>query len=466
MVRVAHASGGLVKNPYSNCSLYPSNNKQGTTKAVQSGTKLIEDLDSKIDQLVGDALTELHPSKPFVAGETSIPVTGKVFGCEELRAATKASLDFWLTSGPYTEKFESRFAKTVGMRHAFMVNSGSSANLLALSSLTSHVHGERALKPGDEVITVAAGFPTTVTPILQNGLVPVYVDVHPETYVAIDEQLEAAIGPKTKAIMMAHTLGNPFNLDHVQALVKKYNLWLIEDSCDGLGGTYRGQQLGSFGDLSTFSFYPAHHITTGEGGAVLIKKVSHKRVVESFRDWGRDCWCPPGCDNTCLKRYEWILGELPEGYDHKYTYSHLGYNLKSGDIQAAIGLAQLERLDTFVELRRRNWAYLSTGLKCLEEFFLLPKVTENSDPSWFGFALTVKPNSPKSRNEIVQALNEKNIGTRLLFGGNLLRQPAFIGTSRRVIGDLANTDRIMNDAFWIGVWPGLSIEMLDYMINS
>jgi len=428
--------------------------------------KLSERLDSSIDRLVADAFSELHPSKRFVAGETIIPVTGKVFGPEELRAAAKASLDFWLTSGPYTEEFESRFAKTVGMRHSFMVNSGSSANLLALTSLTSSAHGDRALKPGDEVITVAAGFPTTVTPILQNGLVPVYVDVDPETYVAIDEQLEAAIGPKTKAIMMAHTLGNPFNLDFVQSLAKKHNLWLIEDSCDALGGTYHGKNLGTFGDFSTFSFYPAHHITTGEGGAVLIKKVAHKRIVESFRDWGRDCWCAPGCDNTCLKRYEWTLGELPKGYDHKYTYSHLGYNLKSGDIQAAIGLAQLDRLDSFVELRRRNWAYLLNALKDLEEFLVLPKVTENSNPSWFGFALTVKPNSPKTRNQIVQELNAKKIGTRLLFGGNLLRQPAFIGTPRRVIGALENTDRIMNDTFWIGVWPGLDLKMLDYVIQS
>ena len=406
-----------------------------------------------------------HVKVSFIPGETTIPVTGKVFGTQELSAAVEASLDFWLTSGPYTEQFEARFAKTVGMRHAFMVNSGSSANLLALSSLTSSAHGERALKPGDEVVTVAAGFPTTVTPILQNALVPVYVDIDPQTYVAIEEQLDAAIGPKTKAIMMAHTLGNPFNLDHVQTLVKKHNLWLIEDSCDGLGGTYRDQQLGTFGDLSTFSFYPAHHITTGEGGAVLIKKIVHKRIVESFRDWGRDCWCPPGCDNTCLKRYEWTLGQLPEGYDHKYTYSHLGYNLKSGDIQAAIGLAQLDRLNAFVELRRRNWEYLLNGLKDLEEFFVFPIATENSKPSWFGFALTVKPESPKTRNQIVQELNEKKIGTRLLFGGNLLRQPAFIDTPRRVISELVNTDRVMNDTFWIGVWPGLSIEMLDYVIE-
>jgi CDP-6-deoxy-D-xylo-4-hexulose-3-dehydrase len=295
---------------------------------------------------------------------------------------------------------------------------------------------------------------------------PVYVDVDPETYVAIDEQLEAAISPKSRAIMMAHTLGNPFNLDLVARLAEKHNLWVIEDSCDALGGTYKGQNLGTFGDLATFSFYPAHHITTGEGGAVVVKKVIHKRIVESFRDWGRDCWCAPGCDNTCLKRYEWTLGTLPEGYDHKYTYSHLGYNLKSGDIQAAIGLAQLDRLDSFIELRRRNWQYLSNGFKGLEEFLLLPKASENSEPSWFGFALTVKPASPKSRNQIVQELNDKKIGTRLLFGGNLLRQPAFINTPRRVVGDLVNTDRIMNDSFWVGVWPGLSTQMLDYIIET
>jgi len=424
------------------------------------------DTNRQISQIVESALRDRHSKPSFIPGETHIPVTGKVFGEPELTAAVEASLDFWLTSGPYTEKFESRFAKTVGMRHAFMVNSGSSANLLALSSLTSPKHGDRALKPGDEVLTVAAGFPTTVTPILQNGLIPVYVDIDLETYVANEAALEAAISPKTKAIMMAHTLGNPFNLELVESLAKKHNLWVIEDSCDGLGGTYKGQTLGSFGDLSTFSFYPAHHITTGEGGAVLVKKVAHKTIVESFRDWGRDCWCAPGCDNTCLKRYEWQLGELPEGYDHKYTYSHLGYNLKSGDIQAAIGLAQLDRLENFVELRRNNWKYLYNGLQDLEEFFILPRPTEHSNPSWFGFALTVRPGAPKTRNAIVQELNERQIGTRLLFGGNLLRQPAFAGTPRRVYGDLVNTDIVMNDTFWVGVWPGLTTEMLDYVINS
>lgn len=415
-------------------------------------------------QLAKRAFDEIHSPRDFIAGETNIPVTGKVFGPEEITAAINASLDFWLTSGPYTEEFESRFAKLVGMRHAFMVNSGSSANLIALTSLTSPRIGERALKPGDEVITVAAGFPTTVTPILQNGLMPVYVDVDLGTYVVNEDALVAAIGPKTKAIMMAHTLGNPSNLKLVAELAKKHGLWFVEDSCDALGGTYHGQNLGTFGDFSTFSFYPAHHITTGEGGAVLAKRAAHKPIVESFRDWGRDCWCPPGCDNTCLKRYEWQLGELPKGYDHKYTYSHLGYNLKSGDIQAAIGLAQLDRIESFVELRRRNFQYLLAGLSDLQEFALLPSATLGSNPSWFGFPITVKHPQRKTRNEIVQMLNLKKIGTRLLFAGNLLRQPAFAGTPRRVVGELTNTDIIMNDTFWIGVWPGLTIPMLDYMI--
>lgn len=419
-----------------------------------------------LEELVATAMAERHSPQAFIPGESVIPVTGKVFGIEELSAAVEASLDFWLTAGPYTEKFESRLAETVGMRHAFMVNSGSSANLLALTSLTSPKHGDRTLRAGDEVLTVAAGFPTTVTPILQNNLLPVYVDIDLETYVANDSALENAIGPKTKAIMMAHTLGNPFNLDLVQKLAKKHNLWLIEDSCDALGGTYRGQTLGSFGDLSTLSFYPAHHITTGEGGAVLTKKALLKPIIESFRDWGRDCWCAPGCDNTCLKRYEWQLGELPEGYDHKYTYSHLGYNLKSGDIQAAIGLAQLDRLDKFVELRKRNWQYLSNNLAHLENEFILPKATENSDPSWFGFALTVRSDARKSRNQIVKELNDTKIATRLLFGGNLLRQPAFAGTPRRVIRELPNSDIVMNQTFWIGVWPGLTTPMLDYVVET
>ena len=421
--------------------------------------------DHSISEFVAGEYSKRHPKQKFIPGETSIPVTGKVFGVEEVEFAIQASLDFWLTSGPYSEEFESRFAKLVGMRHALMVNSGSSANLVALSALTSPKMGDRRLFPGDEVLTVAAGFPTTVTPILQNNLVPVYVDIDLQTYVANEQLLEAAISSKTKAIMMAHTLGNPFNLDLVERLAKKHNLWVIEDSCDGLGGTYKGKNLGSFGDFSTFSFYPAHHITTGEGGAVLVKKAAHKVIVESIRDLGRDCWCAPGCDNTCLKRYEWKLGELPEGYDHKYTYSHLGYNLKSGDIQAAIGLAQLDRLTSFVEKRKHNWNYLYRNLKSLEEFLLLPKSTEHSDPSWFGFAITVNKNSPISRNDLVKFLNDKKIGTRLLFGGNLLRQPAFIGTPRRIIGELNNSDIVMNDSFWIGVWPGLTEQMLDYVVE-
>jgi len=419
-----------------------------------------------VADLVAQALEERHATQEFVPGESNIPVTGKVFGEAEITAAVQASLDFWLTSGPYTEKFESRFAKTVGMRHASMVNSGSSANLLALTALTSPLLGDRALKPGDEVLTVAAGFPTTVTPIIQNGLTPVYVDVDLETYVANSDALEAAITPKTKAIMMAHTLGNPFDLDLVERLAKENNLWVVEDSCDALGGTYRGKNLGTFGDLSTYSFYPAHHITTGEGGAVLAKKISMKPILESFRDWGRDCWCAPGCDNTCLKRYQWQLGGLPEGFDHKYIYSHIGYNLKSGDIQAAIGLAQLDRLDSFIELRRRNWNYLQNGLSDLAEYLILPKAAEHSDPSWFGYALTVRPEAPIKRNQLVQDLNENKVATRLLFAGNLLRQPGFADSPRRVSGELKNTDIVMNDTFWIGVWPGLTIPMLDYMIET
>ena len=424
------------------------------------------ELEKQFRDLANSAFSALHPNIKFVAGESSIAVTGKVFGVPEILAAMQSSAEFWLTSGPHTLNFEKKLASIIGARHAFMVNSGSSANLLALSSLTSPGLGERKLNPGDEVITVAAGFPTTVTPILQNGLVPVYIDVDLGTYVANENAIEAAIGPKTKAIMMAHTLGNPFNLNLVMKLADKHGLWIIEDSCDALGGTYSDQLLGSFGDLATFSFYPAHHITTGEGGAVLVKKAAHKTIVESFRDWGRDCWCAPGCDNTCLKRYSWTLGDLPEGYDHKYTYSHLGYNLKSGDIQAAIGLAQLDRLDSFVELRRRNWDYLKSGLRDLEEFLILPEPTLHSNPSWFGFALTVKNEGPKTRNQIVQELNEAKIATRLLFGGNLLRQPAFIGTPRRVIGELKNTDIVMNDTFWVGVWPGLTLPMLDYVIEQ
>jgi CDP-4-dehydro-6-deoxyglucose reductase, E1 len=419
-----------------------------------------------VDQLVEHAINLRHPNKVFEPGVSHVPVSGKFFGAPEIKAAVEASLDFWLTSGPYTEDFEKKLAKYLGVRSAAMVNSGSSANLIAISSLTSPKLGERQLVSGDEVVTVAAGFPTTVAPILQNGLVPVYVDIDLGTYVAQESLIEESISKKTKAIMMAHTLGNPFNLDLVMKLARKYNLWVIEDNCDALGGTYNNQLLGSFGDLSTLSFYPAHHITTGEGGAVLAKSIALKPIVESFRDWGRDCWCKSGCDNTCAKRFGWKLGELPEGYDHKYIYSHLGYNLKSGDIQAAIGLAQLERLPHFIQKRKANWQFLLDGLTDLKDFLILPEKTKNSDPSWFGFAITVRPNSPKSRSEIVRFLDSQNIGTRQLFGGNLLKQPGFHGTPRRVVGDLRNTDVVMNDSFWIGVWPGLNEEMLTFVIDS
>ncbi len=419
-----------------------------------------------ITQLVDRALHMRHEPKPFEPGITHIPVSGKVFGAAELRAAVEASLDFWLTSGPYAEEFEKKLARYLGLRTALMVNSGSSANLLAISALTSPRLRERQLVKGDEIITVAAGFPTTVAPIIQNGLIPVYVDIELGTYVAQDSLIEEAITDKTKAIMMAHTLGNPFNLDLVMNLAKRYNLWVIEDNCDALGGTLNNQLLGSFGDLSTLSFYPAHHITTGEGGAVLAKSPVLKPILESFRDWGRDCWCKSGCDNTCAKRFGWKLGELPEGYDHKYIYSHLGYNLKSGDIQAAIGLSQLERLPYFVKKRKENWQFLYNELKSLEDYIILPEKTNNSDPSWFGFAITVRHNSPHNRKDIVKFLDSQNIGTRQLFGGNLLRQPGFIGTPHRVVGNLHNTDVVMNDTFWIGVWPGLDEKALSFMAES
>jgi CDP-6-deoxy-D-xylo-4-hexulose-3-dehydrase len=424
------------------------------------------ELSQEIDKLVGNALEVLHAQRPFIPGETSVPVTGKVFGAPEISAAVQASLEFWLTAGHFTEEFERKLARTTGTRHAFMVNSGSSANLIALSALTSPSLGDDQLKPGDEVITVAAGFPTTVTPIIQNNLIPVFVDVDIPTYVAPTSLIKDALSDKTRAIMMAHTLGNPFELEAVKTFAKENNLWLIEDACDALGGEYNGQKIGTFGDLATLSFYPAHHMTTGEGGAVLSNRVKLKPLIESFRDWGRDCWCAPGCDNTCLKRYEWKLGDLPEGYDHKYTYSHIGYNLKSGEVAAAIGLAQLDRLPEFIRLRRENFNYLKDSLRDYQDSIILPEATEGSNPSWFGFPITVRGNTPFSRNQIVAHLNERKIGTRLLFAGNLLKQPAFQKIAHRVVGGLKNTDTIMNDTFWIGVWPGLSQNMLDYMIQE
>jgi CDP-6-deoxy-D-xylo-4-hexulose-3-dehydrase len=423
-------------------------------------------LRNSLDTLIKEIYLQENQLHKFQPGQTEVPVTGKVYDLDELTAATNSALDFWLTSGPRTKEFESALARVTGVRYSLMVNSGSSANLLAVSALKSPLLGSRKLVDGDEVLTVAAGFPTTVSPIIQNGLIPVFVDVDPSTYVALDSEIEAAIGPRTKAIMMAHTLGNPFNLDLVLEIAKKYNLWLIEDNCDSLGGTFRGLPLGSFGDMATQSFYPAHHITTGEGGAVLLKKPLLKKILESIRDWGRDCWCDTGCDNTCKKRFEWKVGDLPFGYDHKYIYSHLGYNLKSGDIQAAIGFQQLKKLNSFVNTRRENWRILREGLSDLEDYLQLPVASANSDPSWFGFALTVKENSPVKRNEIVKLLNQKRIATRLIFGGNLIKQPAFKEVAHRKVSNLANTDRIMNCSFWVGVWPGLSREMLDFVVET
>jgi CDP-6-deoxy-D-xylo-4-hexulose-3-dehydrase len=371
-----------------------------------------------------------------------------------------------LTTGRYAEVFEKRFAKVMGMRHALLCNSGSSANLLAVTALTSPRLGKRALKEGDEVITVAAGFPTTVNPIVQNRLTPVFVDAELGTYDATAEKVAEAVGPRTRAIVMAHTLGNPFDVAGIMRIAEQHNLFVVEDTCDAVGARFNGQPVGSFGDLSTTSFYPAHHITMGEGGCVLVKKGSMKKIVESLRDWGRDCWCPPGQDNTCNRRFDWQLGELPYGYDHKYVYSHIGYNLKMTDMQAAVGVAQLDKLDDFVSRRNTNFKRLYKGLKPLEEFLLLPKATKGSEPSWFGFPLTVKEGAPFSRFDLVQHIESRRIGTRQLFGGNLLRQPAYKGIPMRVVGNLKNADIITEQTFWVGVYPGLSNEMIDYIIDT
>jgi CDP-4-dehydro-6-deoxyglucose reductase, E1 len=394
-----------------------------------------------------------------------VPVSGKVLDPDDLAALVDASLDGWLTAGRFHPLFENALAEYVGAKSALFVNSGSSANLVALSGLTSFKLGRRALKPGDEVLTVAAGFPTTVNPIIQNNLRPVVVDIELGTYDAISDRLREAVGPKTKAIMMAHTLGNPFDLDTVRELCNEHKLWLIEDSCDALGSTYNGQRTGSFGDTATVSFYPAHHITTGEGGAVFVKSPLVRKQVESFRDWGRDCYCETGHDNTCEKRFEWQLGELPYGYDHKYIYSHIGYNLKATDMQAAIGLSQLGKIDRFVDARKKNFEYLSKQLAGVEGL-ILPRATEKSDPSWFGFPITLDPAHPVDRNGLMRFLDERKIGTRLIFAGNLLKQPAYRDVDFRVVGDLTNTDIIMNRAFWVGVYPGLTEPMLDYIAHS
>jgi CDP-6-deoxy-D-xylo-4-hexulose-3-dehydrase len=416
-------------------------------------------------KLTREFAEEVLTSQKFVAGETPVPVSGKVLSSEDFVSLVDSSLDGWLTAGKHTKLFEHQLAEFVGARSALFVNSGSSANLCALSGLTSPKLGNRALKMGDEVLTVAMGFPTTVNPIIQNGLKPVVVDVDLDTLDANSDRLREAISPKTKAIMMAHTMGNPFDIDTVQELCKKHDLWLIEDSCDALGSTYRGQRTGSFGDTATVSFYPAHHITTGEGGAVFIKSPLVKKQVESFRDWGRDCYCETGCDNTCFKRFEWQLGDLPEGYDHKYIYSHIGYNLKATDMQAALGVTQLAKLDYFIEKRKENFSYLSSRLSLIEGI-TIATATPNSDPSWFGCPITLDPTHPVNREALLRFLDGRKIGTRLLFAGNILKQPAYKNVEFRVVGNLTNTDIVMKRSFWVGVYPGLTSAMLDYVIES
>ncbi len=423
-------------------------------------------LRKQILELVAEYTSEAFPKKDFIAGETHVPVSGRVFDGTDLQSLVDSSLDFWLTTGRFASQFEKEFARFFNLRHAILVNSGSSANLLALTCLTSPMLGDRQLKSGDEIITVATGFPTTVNPIFQNNLVPVFVDVDIPTYNIDVTQLEAALSPKTRAIMIAHTLGNPFNLQAVSDFCKQNNLWLIEDCCDAVGARYKDRSVGKFGDLATVSFYPAHHITMGEGGAVLTDNPALKKLVESFRDWGRDCWCEPGKDNTCGKRFEWQLGSLPQGYDHKYTYSHIGYNLKATDMQAAVGVSQLKKLSGFIERRRENFSYLKERLLHLQDFLILPEATPDSTPSWFGFPIFVRPEAPFSRDEATHWLDAHKIGTRLLFGGNLIRQPAYQGLNYRVIGDLKQADEVMHRVFWIGVYPGLTKPMLDYVISN
>ncbi|ELX11382.1 lipopolysaccharide biosynthesis protein RfbH [Janthinobacterium sp. HH01] len=425
-----------------------------------------EQLREQIIKLVGEYGALASVPKAFEPGVTVIPPAGKVVGAPEMELMVEASLDAWLTTGRFNDQFEARLAKMIGVDFLITVNSGSSANLVAFNTLTSPKLGARAIQQGDEVIGVAAGFPTTVNPIIQFGAIPVFVDVELGTYNIDVSKLEAAISPKTKAIMLAHTLGNPYNLDVITAICKKHNLWLIEDCCDALGSTYHGKMVGTFGDIGTMSFYPAHHITMGEGGAVFTNNAELKMIAESFRDWGRDCYCAPGKDNTCGKRFCQCLGTLPMGYDHKYTYSHLGYNLKITDMQAACGLAQIDRAPGFIQARKDNFAYLTERLQSCAEFLILPQATEHSDPSWFGFPMTLKPEANVSRVDLLTYLDQHKIGTRLLFAGNLTRQPYMVGRNYRVSGELTNTDRVMNDTFWIGVFPGLTREMLDFTVDK
>jgi len=429
-------------------------------------TERRDQLRQQILNLTREYHAEAFPAADFEPGQTPVPVSGKVIDAADLATVMDSVLDSWFTTGRFADDFERKLARFAGVREAILVNSGSSANLLAVSALTSPKLGDRRLKPGDEVITVAAGFPTTVNPIIQNRLVPVFVDVTLPTYEIDVSQLECALSEKTRAVVIAHTLGNVFDLDAVVAFVKKHNLWLIEDCCDALGSTWKGRNVGTFGDIATVSFYPAHHITTGEGGAVLTNDPKLRVLIESFRDWGRDCWCAPGKDNTCGKRFDWQLGGLPCGYDHKYTYSHVGYNLKATDMQAALGASQIEKLPQFIERRKENFRYLHAALKPNEDRLLLPEATPGSDPSWFGFPIAVRQDAPFTREDLIRELNSKKIGTRLLFGGNLLRQPAYEGCEHRVIGHLPNTDFVMNQVLWIGVYPGLTRPMLDYVAKS
>lgn len=424
-----------------------------------------EQLREEILALTREYAKVAHSPKPFADG-ANVPVSGRFFDATDVATLVDSSLDFWLTAGPYNDAFEKKLNLFLGTKFALTCNSGSSANLLAVTALTSHLLKDRMLKPGDEVITCTTGFPTTINPIIMNSLVPVFVDVDIPTYNMDCSQLDAALSSKTRAIVVAHTLGNPFDLDAVMSFAKKHDLFVIEDCCDALGATYRGKKVGTFGDIGTLSFYPAHHITMGEGGAVFTNRSALKRALESFRDWGRDCYCAPGKDDTCGKRFEWQLGELPEGYDHKFTYSHLGYNLKITDMQAAVGCSQIDKLEQFIALRKRNWKLLYDGMKDLEEFFILPEPTPNSDPSWFGFAPTVKETAPFSREDLLVHLNQKRIGTRLMFGGNLLRQPYMVGRPvRKVTLEMPNSDRVMKGSFWIGVYPGLTEAHIAYMLD-
>jgi CDP-6-deoxy-D-xylo-4-hexulose-3-dehydrase len=424
------------------------------------------DLRNDILKLVEDYSNVNFKVKDFIPGVSEVPVSGKVIGSLEIQNMVQASLDGWLTTGRFNAKFEEKLSSFLGIKCLLTVNSGSSANLIAFSTLTSPKLKDRTIKKGDEIISVAAGFPTTVNPIIQFGAIPVFIDVKIPTYNIDENLIEEAITSKTKAIMLAHTLGNPFNIKKIKEICDKYNLWLIEDSCDALGSKFGNKNVGTFGDLATLSFYPAHHITMGEGGAVFTNSIKLKRIAESFRDWGRDCYCEPGKDNTCNKRFGWKLGDLPFGYDHKYTYSHLGYNLKITDMQAACGLAQLNRLEGFIKKRKENFNFLYKNLKELEEFLILPEPEKNSDPSWFGFAISLRHNSSYNRNDLVKYLNENKIATRLLFSGNLTKQPYMKDLLFRVNGELKNTDFIMEKTFWIGLYPGLSLEHLDYVIGK